>query len=271
MITPTYEHFGTHDDSQYPELWEGCIGAWSAIIQRGGQQLIDFSGGGSNASLTNVTGSMWRQSYSLCGLQLSSGSCANVGDPTCLRLGTGDFSVLVRFVVASFPNHFANARTLFSKNDGSSYLEAFGYNSNGPDNQLGWIVFYVGGAGTPYPAGLATGVLTFSAKTIQTAWVVRRSGSLWVGLGNTETGPFSNSANISMPGSNLYIGARNGTALFHDGEMYEVMMYNRALSFDEIRMFADNIGAAFIPRRARRFYSFADTLLNRRRRLLLAA
>ena len=51
---PSYQDFATHDDSAYPELWEGCVGAWAPCLGPSGLRLHDSSGRQNWGTLTNM-------------------------------------------------------------------------------------------------------------------------------------------------------------------------------------------------------------------------
>ena len=54
ISSPSLSDFGTHDESRYPELWEGCVGAWAPCLGPTGAKLHDFSGGNNWGALTNM-------------------------------------------------------------------------------------------------------------------------------------------------------------------------------------------------------------------------
>lgn len=53
MIITNPGNFGTREDSLYPELWVGCIGAWNPSLGQT-DQLYDFSEQGHNFPITNT-------------------------------------------------------------------------------------------------------------------------------------------------------------------------------------------------------------------------
>ena len=54
MTQPTWENFGTHDESAYPELWDGVIGAWAPCLGPTGSRLHDHSRRANWGTLTNM-------------------------------------------------------------------------------------------------------------------------------------------------------------------------------------------------------------------------
>jgi hypothetical protein len=51
---PSYQDFATHDDSAYPELWGGCVGAWAPCLGPSGTRLQDNSGRQNWGTLTDM-------------------------------------------------------------------------------------------------------------------------------------------------------------------------------------------------------------------------
>lgn len=51
---PSLSDFGTHDESRFPELWEGCVGAWAPCLGPTGLRLHDHSRFGNWGALTNM-------------------------------------------------------------------------------------------------------------------------------------------------------------------------------------------------------------------------
>ena len=53
-MIPSLEHFATHDDSEYPHLWEGVSLALAPCLGVQGSRLQDFSGRGNVGTLVNM-------------------------------------------------------------------------------------------------------------------------------------------------------------------------------------------------------------------------
>lgn len=50
----SWQDFGTHDESAYPELWRGCVGAWAPCLGPTGLRLHDLSVYHNWGTLTNM-------------------------------------------------------------------------------------------------------------------------------------------------------------------------------------------------------------------------
>ena len=56
----SWQDYGTHDESAYPELWSGCVGAWAPCLGPTGTRLHDLSRYRNWGTLTNmVPGDDW--------------------------------------------------------------------------------------------------------------------------------------------------------------------------------------------------------------------
>lgn len=54
MTKPSWQDFGTHDESAVPELWNGVVGAWAPCLGPTGSRLHDVSRYGNWGTLTNM-------------------------------------------------------------------------------------------------------------------------------------------------------------------------------------------------------------------------
>lgn len=54
MTSPSWQDFATHDESAYPELWNGVVGAWAPCLGPTGLRLHDHSRRGNWGTLTNM-------------------------------------------------------------------------------------------------------------------------------------------------------------------------------------------------------------------------
>lgn len=54
MTKPSWQDFGTHDESAYPQLWEGVVGAWCPSLGPTGSRLHDMSRFSNWGTLTNM-------------------------------------------------------------------------------------------------------------------------------------------------------------------------------------------------------------------------
>ena len=54
MTKPSWQDFATHDESAFPELWDGVVGAWAPCLGPTGLRLHDHSRRSNWGTLTNM-------------------------------------------------------------------------------------------------------------------------------------------------------------------------------------------------------------------------
>ncbi|MFZ9091603.1 MAG: hypothetical protein ACO3FE_16115, partial [Planctomycetaceae bacterium] len=54
MTKPSFEDYGTYDDSAHSDLWDGVVGYWAPCLGPTGTRLHDVSRGNSWGTLTNM-------------------------------------------------------------------------------------------------------------------------------------------------------------------------------------------------------------------------
>ena len=54
MSRPSWQDFGTHDESAVPELWDGVVGAWAPCLGPTGSRLHDMSRRANWGTMTNM-------------------------------------------------------------------------------------------------------------------------------------------------------------------------------------------------------------------------
>jgi hypothetical protein len=54
MINQQLSRFATHENSAYPQLWRGCVGAWCPSLGPSGSRLHDYSRRNNWGTLTNM-------------------------------------------------------------------------------------------------------------------------------------------------------------------------------------------------------------------------
>ena len=83
MTRPSWQDFGTHDESAYPELWAGVVGAWAPCLGPTGSRLHDHSRRNNWGTLTNMDAATdWVVSGGQYALDFD-GSNDYVSVPTC--------------------------------------------------------------------------------------------------------------------------------------------------------------------------------------------
>lgn len=253
---PSLEHYGTHDDSAYPELWEGCIGAWAPCLGHSGNFLFDFSRR-YGANLVNST--------IASRVTISGGRGALFCDPT---IHPGILSTCYSedtFPGFSFsgwasPNSFSNYRVLVGTDPPAYTSGGFQVDfdiGNGFIRFVHQNIVVMCNSGRSAELNTWCHIVASYRPGKQELFV---DGKL-VGSGTTTFSRISGPLRLFSFGNGVYP---------MSGYVDDYIFYNRYVFAEEASLLARNRGIAYTPRRPRRFYSFADTF-NRRRRLLFSA
>lgn len=279
MITPSYEHYGTHDSSAYPELWEECVGAWCPWIGPTGYSVVDFSGSGKHGTITYTTpAAFWKINQ---GWALDYNK--NTAPPNHVLIGNAPYNVSVVatspftlscwFFIRSWTGgasaeympHIAIGTANYQSVSMLVYIKRFGIigSTDGATQNVG----YSGGAYYPlFNSDLNLGEWYHGAITRDVLGVY--SGYVNGMYGRSQT----NTSNLVLNDQTMKIGAHYALNETYDADGFidDARFYRRCLSPDEIALLSRQRAISYTPRRARRFYSFAD-VSNRRRRFFLGA
>lgn len=93
LFLPSYDNgFAPRDFApEYPELWDGLVGAWCPSLGATGTSLFDQSGYGNNGTLTNFTlSSAWANPLTFNGAASNRVALGNVPN---LNFSTGSFTI----------------------------------------------------------------------------------------------------------------------------------------------------------------------------------
>ena len=264
---PSLADYATHDESRFPELWEGCVGAWAPCLGPTGLRLHDFSRVGNWGTLTNMDAATdWVVSGGRYALDFDGSNDYVVlsANPYLITNRPQSCSIWVnmRSIVA------ANNPTLFSfGQSGTPFISQFylGWNLLGIGPSNGTTALTVGGfPGLPGPAYGAYTSALFGSRTNE--WLHIYAG--WSGVtwrifvnGVEDTITQGNTApTTTTTGLAFVVGATgSGTSRFINGTIAEVMYYHRFLPPAEIRTLASDRGVAY-QRRRRKSY-FAEQLV----------
>lgn len=248
--------YGTHDDSEFPELWQGCVGAWAPCLGPTGLRLHDFSRGVNWGTLTNMEPETdWVVNSGQYALDFD-GSSETVLAATSVALQKA-----VGYTISCFIYRKNNLRSVFFKT-GSASNVGVGMSvgqANSGDNNGDILNFLFDGL-----AWRSTG---YTVPTLQ--WI-HVAMTVW----NTANSAYANGAfimtetiNSNDAGNTVFnIGgfAPNGR-IARDTLIDDVLVYNRVLNPEEIRLLSRQRGIAYTPRRRRRRYA-PEAISNTRRR-----
>lgn len=232
----------------YPELWEGCVGAWCPSLGPTGRTLHDMSYFHQDGTLTNMdVSSDWALSGGRYALDFDN-TDDYVDCGVCRQLAfTGPFSASCWFLTRDVPDYMI----LMSKHSGST----------------GWIVgVYASRVFLQINNAFNT---TGGIPTVDT-WT--HVGCTWDGTTvrmymNAGTESTTAASTITPDSSTFRIGGYStpGTAPMN-GQIDDARVYNRCLSHKQIAMLARRRGIAYETAPTK--YRSQQLTSNRRRRLL---
>lgn len=259
-MTASYGNFGTHDESQYPELWRGCVGAWNPGLGPSGGRLFDWSPYRNHGTLIGSTvQNMWQVNQGKYSLLHASSHVAIPGSPQIDNLRSLTLSAWVRIDA----NPTGNYRAVLSKH----------YPPGGTKTHFSLVLNNTSNTFAFYHYNGVTGEILFSSTSIPLG--------RWTHLAARTLGTIGSSLTIHMNGlqvaastltvaitpdtlTGLSIG-KYGASLsepqFFVGNIDDALIYNRVLHPSEIRLLASRRGIAY-ERRHRQAYSFVGPTFN---------
>ena len=242
-ITPTWEHYGTHDDSAYPELWEGCIGAWCPGLGPTGLVVPNLARtalpGGAFVDLSAATG--WEvDGGAYCALTTSNTGYVDFGftfpsmseltQTAWIRKSSGARAVILAFVGGTGQIGFELYET-------TAYTDVadgvYGYFNSNLTGWHHWTLVFCG------PATGNSNRLKAYVDGIEMAMTYQGTVGTTIG-----------------PSVHTYGTRRSGYSPIVPVARYDdILVFNRALAAGEVEILARQRAIAYTPRRQRRFYS----------------
>jgi hypothetical protein len=244
---PSYQDFATHDDSAYPELWDGCVGAWAPCLGPSGTRLHDHSGGHNWGEFQFSTpANDWQVGSGQYAINFD-GADNNVRiDRNLLENPSQTCTAWVRG--ATFPNAY---NTVICKNEDNNRYWAILIKSNG---KLAYYVHanapvFVDGSGafTLLTEKWYFVAMSYSASAGLSGYVDGRLDGTAAANGDPTTG--SSFVNIGSHYQAL-VGGNSGR--FFNGLIDDVKVYRRILRPSEIfELYRLGRGGIYAPRRRR--------------------
>lgn len=254
LVKPSYTSgFATPERGgmAYPELWKGCVGAWAPLLGPTGLTLRDNSGRGNHGTLTNMEPDTdWEVSGGDYALKFVTNDEVKCGD---VLLGLYNFSV------AAWVNPNSTARMSYvSKANGASSTD---FSFILESESSAWRAILRSGSNQIITSSIswAMGVwahlcLTYNGNTI----------NLFVNGVSVGT-PVATTDPINVTTSSFAIGSRSGGSptQFLDGLVDDVILYNRALTLNEIKLLSLRRGIAYERTRKIPTNNLIDTSVSR--------
>lgn len=246
MLAPSWSDYATHDDSAYPELWEGCIGAWCPALGPTGTKLFDFSGLGQNAPAYNLSvDSVWTKYQGVLSAHCDTDGYWLVD---LAREVIFPYSMAIIFATDEVTTDHS-AVFLSNKTDD----KCSGISLRGAQTGDKVWAQTVGSAST---WAASSGSYVASVPTLAYGqWLSTASRSVGLGVDNLSEDTTSSSVVTHPIQIGLCAIIRQAASNYYSNfGLIEARLYSRPLSTEE-RALLQSPGIAYTPRRRRRFYS----------------
>ena len=239
MINQQLSRFATHENSAYPQLWRGCVGAWCPSLGPSGSRLHDFSGRQNWATLVNMDPATdWVVDEGGLVLDFDGSNDLLVVDRNSFLNGLlGPVSIVAWIKTSNLGNSF---RTILTKNQS--------YAINAVDNVFGtydWTITTQRSSGINIASG------TWRCVGLSSRPGVTNGTQLYVD-GVPAGSAYTHSVHGGDVNSDIIIGAGNIAAAEPCAmRLAEMRLYARGLHAEEMRLLARRRGIAFTPRARR--------------------
>ena len=239
---PSWQHFATHDESEYPELWRGVRGYWASCLGPSGTRLHDVGGRNNWGTLTNMDAATdWVTDAGRYALDFD-GTDDFCDLPGTLSLARATISCWCKLRVATptsasktsppFAQDSNNAASHYTWTDGLIYIEALRNNRvtvtpSATVNRASWHLLTISNNGIRY-------------RVYQNNILVHDSSA------------------TAIPTSQFCIGRTRrlpDQVYWFDGLVSDAILWDRGLSANEVdQLYQIGRGGMLTPRRRRRAY-----------------
>lgn len=256
--------FGTHDESRYPELWEGCVGAWAPCLGPTGLRLHDLSRYRNWGTLTNMNAATdWVVSGGRYALDFDgSNDLVNCGNAASV---TGPLTVEVwcRRTGAVAPNSSGLAgRYVGNPTADRQYLLYISVT----DSSYNFIVSS-NGTSVVNLAASATSVLNTLDHVVgvyvpsQRLEIFVNGRSVGLTTTSVPSSLFSSAAPFRL--ATQFFSTDDSRTAFN-GQIFQTTVWNRYLNSNEIKTLSTRIGIAYERRKRRSVYVPRTSSLRRK-------
>ena len=251
MINATLSRFATHDNSAYPSLWRGCVGAWCPSLGPSGSRLHDYSRRNNWGTLTNmdpatdwvVSGGAYALDFdgtndqAVANLVLS-GRSSRISVACWANLGSTSLKgAFIRIGFTSGGNNDGLAIGV-----GATSMDTLGNNVIGGYDGLRWIATGVAHGTGWHHVGMVVDGSGFPIIYLDGKQIYSDSAGTMTAIGtyggSTELGGYN------QPGF-------GGFPRYFAGQCDDFMVWDRIVGPDEMRILARRRGIAFTPRTRR--------------------
>lgn len=248
MINQQLSRFATYDNSAYPGLWQGCVGAWAPCLGPSGARLHDYSRRMNWGTLTNMDlPTDWAVRSGAYSLDFD-GANDVVVTTSRYAPGTGPLSVSC-WVDGKDTSQFSlfTAMRPASFNFATQHCWLFGFGdlANGLSEKTISVLLYIP---SNYRQVKTTAIV---ADKLRHVAFTSDGSTLRIYVDGAEAATTAASLgawpNITQQ-HNTSLGAAQDATLPAACFLDDVRLYDRVLSRDEIRLLSRRRGIAFTPR-----------------------
>lgn len=258
MSRPSWQDFGTHDESAFPELWDGVVGAWAPCLGPTGSRLHDMSRRSNWGTATGMTlATDWQLQSGQYGIQTSTSNKYVACQPVPIE-GTTDFTVSLWVNVAATQTAGDNLVPLFGQKAPvaaeAGFMVVYFYAGG---NAGKWLMST--GSGAAFSEPLTSGTANVTGTI---AHVVMRRGA-----GLAQNGDFVINGiryplattltilNITTTANMTW--GRDATGFRQTNQViFEAACWKRCLHINEIaELYRIGVGGMYQRRRRRRLYA----------------
>ena len=254
-MTASYQHYATHDESDFPHLWEGVVGAWAPCLGPSGTRLHDHSGRANWGTLTNmdpatdwpVIGGRYSLDFDGVNDTVDCGTGTNA-DPTGLTISAWVSSS--NWASAAGGNGVFAAKGTLGGDATSTY--ALYWNAT-----FGWTFFTLSAANV---LSIVRNNTTATANKLFHIAGTATASTLSIYVDGQPKNTAANSGgNIKTSTQTVNLGS-DGTSRRLFGNLFDLAIWGRPLSANEIaELWQIAPGGMYTPRRRRRAYSFGPS------------
>lgn len=276
-MTASYQHYATHDESDFPHLWRGVVGAWAPCLGPSGTRLHDHSGRANWGTLTDRTPvDAWVVQSGQYALDFAGGGTDRVEGISPISLATFSqpftWSAWIRVrayrgssAIPPYTNTYFPIASIGTANFQMASLGLINKQVNllASSNGSSWTI------GDP-PSGNGIGTTQIDAGVWVHVAASRSAGGVYTAwLNGKNDGTRTLASNLQFNNNTLRIGSHYAlnTIFDADGFVDDLTIWDRELQFGDMQeLYQIGRGGMYTPRRRRRAYSYRPSL---RRRLIL--
>jgi hypothetical protein len=236
MTRPSWQDFGTHDESAHPQLWDGIVGAWCPSLGPTGSRLHDMSGQGNWGTLTNMDNATdWVIDGGQYALDFDGSNDYVTCDKAPVLTTRFTLSLWLRPTSLSQANTYLLSATIAGFDNAYSILWEYVNNT---------VEFYSTGS------ALRTNSQISVSETIWTHIAYSYNGSTLLAYKNgVQVNSRSATVTLNANPQALLFCSFAGSTAFAQAQIDDVRIYQRPLSAAEVAMLASYRGISYERKR----------------------